>query len=89
LTRETGNIRKNDEKTIERTKIKRLTNDSTAGLGKLHPPPLDLSLGGLHRRMRGIVAPCEHLWGKGRNMELDHGTTLGSAVTAQLREERV
>lgn len=57
-------VRKKNEKTIEKTKIKRLTNDSTIGLGKLHRQQLGLGLSGLLRHARGVAAPCEHLRGE-------------------------
>jgi hypothetical protein len=74
---------------LEKTKIKRLTDDTTIDLGKLHPQQLDFNLSGFLCRAGGVVAPCEHLRGRVRDMEHDRDATLGSTMTTPLWGERV
>lgn len=88
LPQETDEIIEGD-KILENARINRLTDDTTVGLGKLHPQQLGFGLGGILCRVRGVVAPREHLRGRGRDVELVCDATLGSMLTIQLWGERV
>jgi hypothetical protein len=64
-----------------------LTDDATAGLGKMHQQQLCFSPGGLLRHAIGFAAPHEHLRGKGKDMEPGRDVVPGSKTTALLWEK--
>lgn len=65
-------------------RVKQFTSDATVGLGEMHPQQLGFDLGGLLRRVKGIVVPCDHPSGRRKR----HGARLRSTFKWEERIEQ-